>query len=143
MSQDNKEQEHGSWIEWSKHVLNELERLNAANSNTNERARNLENAQSQLSGLFANGLRCQEHGKKLDQTNDKLTKLTSEVKSRTAQCDENRISIEKENDKISELKADIATLKVKSGTWGAAGAAIPIVIGLIIWLVSEIYNHHA
>lgn len=35
-------------------------------------------------------------------------------------------------DDIPKLREEIATLKVKSGMWGAIGASIPIVIMLVI-----------
>lgn len=36
---------------------------------------------------------------------------------------------------IGVLRTDLATLKVKSGVWGAAGAMVPIAIMLIIQLL--------
>jgi len=130
-----------SWTEWSQHVLNELERLNSTIIDSGEKLRSIENNQSKLSGTLGGGARCQEHGDKLDQVNEKIVKLSSEIKIEAKQRVENKVSIEKENEKISEVKTDIATLKVKSGIWGAAGAAVPIIIGLIIWIISELYKN--
>lgn len=33
------------------------------------------------------------------------------------------------------IRIEIAKLKVKSGVWGAVAGAIPVVIGLAIWLI--------
>jgi len=41
------------------------------------------------------------------------------------------------NTKIEQLRVDIAMLKVKSGIWGSIGAAVPILIGLLIWELSK------
>ncbi len=38
---------------------------------------------------------------------------------------------------LSEIKAQIATLKVKSGIWGMIGGAIPVAVGLAIWLLKS------
>ena len=40
-------------------------------------------------------------------------------------------------DRNREVIVEIAQLKVKSGTWGAIGALIPIVVGLLIWLITR------
>jgi hypothetical protein len=36
---------------------------------------------------------------------------------------------------INLCRVDIASLKVKSGLWGAAAGAIPVILGLVVWLV--------
>lgn len=36
---------------------------------------------------------------------------------------------------ITLLKIEIAKLKVKSGIWGAIGGAVPLAVGLAIWLI--------
>lgn len=36
-----------------------------------------------------------------------------------------------------ELKVEIAKLKVKSGIWGLMGGAIPVGIGLLVWLLQS------
>ena len=38
---------------------------------------------------------------------------------------------------LARINIDLATLKVKSGVWGALGALIPITIGLVIWLITK------
>ena len=35
---------------------------------------------------------------------------------------------------LVSIRTEIATLKVKSGVWGLLGGAIPVAIGLAIWL---------
>jgi hypothetical protein len=35
---------------------------------------------------------------------------------------------------LTEMKIDMATLKVRSGLWGAAGSAIPVLILILIQL---------
>jgi len=39
--------------------------------------------------------------------------------------------------RFTEIEKEIARLSVKSGVWGAIGALIPILIGLIFWLLSK------
>ena len=39
------------------------------------------------------------------------------------------------DEKVDKISIEIATLKVKSGVWGAIGGLIPFVIMLIIWVV--------
>ncbi len=39
------------------------------------------------------------------------------------------------DEKANRINIEIARLKVKSGMWGAIGGAIPILVGLAIWLV--------
>jgi len=39
-------------------------------------------------------------------------------------------------EKINNLIVENALLKLKSGVWGAIGAAIPILIAIIIWLLT-------
>ena len=38
-------------------------------------------------------------------------------------------------DLITDLRLDIGQLKVKAGIWGAVGASIPVVIGMIVGLI--------
>jgi len=35
----------------------------------------------------------------------------------------------------TKIREEIATLKVKSGIWGLIGGAIPVAIGLALWLL--------
>lgn len=39
------------------------------------------------------------------------------------------------DEKMGQIRTEIAMLKVKSGIWGLIGAAIPVAIGIGIWLV--------
>jgi len=39
------------------------------------------------------------------------------------------------NNNVTEIKVEIATLKVKSGLWGAAAGTIPVVIAIAIALI--------
>ena len=38
---------------------------------------------------------------------------------------------------INAIKIEIAQLKVKSGVWGLIGGAIPVAVGLAIWLLTK------
>ena len=38
---------------------------------------------------------------------------------------------------ISDLKVDVATLKVRAGIWGLFGGAIPIIIGIGVYLLTH------
>ena len=44
--------------------------------------------------------------------------------------------LEKMDEKISKINTEIATLKVKSGLWGMAGAAVPIGIAIALKLIN-------
>ena len=44
-------------------------------------------------------------------------------------------SYEKVSEIVTNLREDIATLKVKSGIWGAIGGIIPILVIVGIWLI--------
>ena len=35
------------------------------------------------------------------------------------------------------IRTEIATLKVRSGIWGLLGGAIPVAIGMAIWLIKS------
>lgn len=39
---------------------------------------------------------------------------------------------------VVKVQIDVATLKVKAGIWGAVGGAIPIAIGIGIWLLEKL-----
>lgn len=51
------------------------------------------------------------------------------------------VKVEKVNDATNQIKVEIGQLKVKSGVFGAIGASIPVLTGLIIYFVSIIINH--
>lgn len=38
---------------------------------------------------------------------------------------------------IKNIEIQVATLNVKSGVWGAMGGAIPVAIGLLVWLLTR------
>jgi hypothetical protein len=40
-------------------------------------------------------------------------------------------------DKITHLEVENAKLQVKSGVWGAFGASVPVVIGLLMYLMTK------
>lgn len=39
------------------------------------------------------------------------------------------------DDKVSKVMIEIAMLKVKSGIWGLVGGAIPVAVGLAVWII--------
>ena len=45
------------------------------------------------------------------------------------------VSYEALRKETSKIHAEVATLKVKAGLWGAAGAAIPVLLALAIQLM--------
>lgn len=45
-------------------------------------------------------------------------------------------AIESRKDNI-KIREEIAALKVKAGVWGMMGGAIPVIIGLIIWIIKS------
>lgn len=41
-------------------------------------------------------------------------------------------------DEITNLKIEQTKLKIKAGVWGALGAAIPVILGLLIFLLRRL-----
>jgi hypothetical protein len=41
------------------------------------------------------------------------------------------------NKTLTAIQVEIATLKVKSGVWGALGASVPILVATVIWLLTK------
>ena len=41
------------------------------------------------------------------------------------------------DEQFNKLSVEIAKLKVKAGVWGMLGGALPVVIGLLIWLLQS------
>ena len=115
--QQQQQEPANSWTEWSQHVLSELLRLNQTAIQIDEKLRTLENKQSKLTGA----LRCDEHNKRLDKQDETMIKLRTDT-----------------DEKIAKVRTEIATLKVKSGVWGAIGAAVPITIAIAIWAITKL-----
>ena len=42
---------------------------------------------------------------------------------------------EKLDNRLTQVAVEIAKLKVKAGIWGVLGGAMPVIIGLLIWLL--------
>ena len=40
-------------------------------------------------------------------------------------------------EEITKLRVEVGRLQIKSGAWGAVGGAIPVVVGLAIWLLKS------
>ena len=38
---------------------------------------------------------------------------------------------------IKNIEIQVATLNVKAGVWGAMGGAIPVAVGLLVWLLTK------
>ena len=38
---------------------------------------------------------------------------------------------------VARLQTEVSNLKLKSGIWGVVGAAIPILVGVLIYLVTK------
>ena len=39
------------------------------------------------------------------------------------------------DDRLTQLAVEIAKLKVKASVWGMLGGALPVLIGLLVWLL--------
>lgn len=39
------------------------------------------------------------------------------------------------DDRLTQLAIEIAKLKVKASVWGMLGGALPVLIGLLVWLL--------
>ncbi len=44
---------------------------------------------------------------------------------------------EKHSKLLGDVRTEIATLKVRSGVWGMIGGAIPVAVGLAIWILKS------
>ena len=49
--------------------------------------------------------------------------------------DELKGDIHRLEGKVENILVELAGLKVKAGLWGLAGAAIPVLLGLAIWIL--------
>lgn len=41
---------------------------------------------------------------------------------------------------LTEIKSDISAIKVKAGMWGLIGSAIPVCIGLAVFLIKALLS---
>lgn len=106
MANDHDASPQGTWQEWARHVLLELTRLNDSQNGMAERL--------------------QEMKTEIDA---KTSKLGQDIQSSLT-------SMRADNNKeISDIKVELAMLRVKAGLWGAVGAAIPILITLIVGII--------
>ena len=96
----------GTWKEWARHVLLELERLNTGQAGLTDRLQHI--------------------GTDLD---SKTSGLRQEIQLSLTQMRELNAR------DSSDLRVELAMLKVKAGLWGAVGAAIPILVTLGVALV--------
>ena len=48
----------------------------------------------------------------------------------------NKSNIDIEN-KLTQIQVDIATLKVKAGIWGGIAGLVPVVLGLVLFFVTQ------
>lgn len=47
---------------------------------------------------------------------------------------------EKLDGRVNAIREEIASLKVKSGMWGAVGACIPIFLGILIFIFKDLFK---
>jgi len=64
-------------------------------------------------------LLCSNTTAEIGDTNEKIGKEIREVKDQLSK-------------EIADVRVEIATLKVKSGTWGAIGALVPIILAALV-----------
>ena len=107
----------GTWREWARHVLIELERLTALCEQLTQRIQENKGDIEIKSAAIRTEME------------NKISAARSETLS---QINHNRDSSSKE---ITELKMEILALKLKASLWGALGAAVPILITLLIALI--------
>lgn len=96
----------GSWREWARHVLLELERLNTSTATV---AQQIQDYRTDV-----------EH---------KMNLTRQEIQSSISG---NRDAFSKD---VNDLKVELAMLKVKAGMWGAVGSAIPILVTIMVALL--------
>jgi hypothetical protein len=72
--------------------------------------------------------------KELERLNEQVEKLFNLVGTRVDKetCRSSASSI---RDDIKTLELDVVALKVKAGIWGLIGGAIPVIIGLAVWII--------
>ena len=93
----------GTWKEWARHIISEVDRLTELTAATLQR---LDNNR-------------EEADRKLAATKESvLDRLASHVKLT--------------NEEITAMKVEIAVLKTKAALWGAIGASIPTIIGICV-----------
>ena len=94
--------ENGSWREWARHVLLELQRLN---DKYDEFERRLETAG--------------------DKAQREMTELRNEFQARMSSNKDSAAAV------MQAVAIDVAMLKVKAGIWGAVGGALlALIVGL-------------
>lgn len=72
--------------------------------------------------------------KELERLNDKMEDLGKEqAQGRNLLAELKRLNqkVGELGEKQAQIRTEIATLKVKSGLWGAAGAAVPVALMLV------------
>lgn len=62
---------------------------------------------------------------------DKWSKHILSELTRLADCYEGL------QERVNTVREDIAGLKVKAGIWGLIGGAIPVIVGLGIWILGS------
>ena len=46
--------------------------------------------------------------------------------------------VDKIYEQVTQLRIDVAKLKIKAGIWGALSGAIPVLLGLSIWIIKTL-----
>jgi len=97
----------GTWKEWAKHIISELNRLTDQSTAT-------------LMRLENNRAECDAKVSGLQQA--LMDKMMAERKD--------------QSEELTTLKIEIAILKTKAAMWGAIGASIPVIVGVVVdlWL---------
>ena len=71
-------------------------------------------------------------------TNDTWTEWSRHVLAELKRLSDNYDRLDSRiDDRFNELYVEIAKLKVKAGVWGMLGGALPVVIGLLVWLLQS------
>ena len=101
----------GTWKEWARHIISEVERLTELTAATLQRMDN-----------------------NREEADRKLAEVKETVLDRLAQ------SVRLNNDEFTALKVEIAVLKTKAALWGALGASIPALIGIVVNIYLRLHH---
>ena len=67
-------------------------------------------------------------------TNDSWSQYQKLVIDKLNEHDSKFMAIE---NKLIQIQVDIATLKVKAGVWGGIAGLVPVVLGLVLFFVTQ------
>jgi predicted nucleic acid-binding Zn-ribbon protein len=141
-----------NWVEYRRLVLQELERLSSKLDNACDDITNVKNGLSLINQQIIHDKdkwgddlkdvtdRIGDILKRIDDTRSKSSVDYNDLRSRITKLEDfvKVLGDPKELLKaISDLKHELNIIQVKSGLWGALGASLPVIAGVISVLLSK------